>query len=210
MQALAGQEELLRNDAERQQQLAGVAASVEAFRTRVQHGLAEATFEQRRQLVLLLIDRVVVTDADVEIRYVLPTSSQSEHVRFCHLRKDYFLHPANAGREELAVTAAGDGLDGNAEFLARRGQTLAPVAEIAQGRSPEPLAGELTQHRDDAFRIVSVGRRDVDCQREAPSSSVLCSSRHQERLARYLRHEEHNPIFSRGYGLWPNRMSLPL
>jgi hypothetical protein len=27
---------------------------------------------------------------------------------------------------------------------------------------------------------------------------VLCSSRHQERLARYLWHEEHNPFFSRG------------
>ena len=94
VQALAGQEELLRNDAERQQQLAGVAASLEAFRARVRHGLAEATFEQRRQLVLLLIDRVVVTDADVEIRYVLPTSSESEHVRFCHLRKDYFDDPA--------------------------------------------------------------------------------------------------------------------
>ena len=40
--------------------------------------------------------------------------------------------------------------------------------------------------------------------------AVLCSSRHQERLARYLRHEEHNLIFSRGYGLWPNRMSLRL
>ena len=60
---------------------------------RVQRGLAEATFEQRRQLVLLLIDRVVVTDADVEIRYVLPTSPESEHVRFCHLRKDYFHDP---------------------------------------------------------------------------------------------------------------------
>ena len=91
VRALAGQEEQLRCDAARQQQLAGVAASVEAFRARVQRGLAEATFEQRRQLVLLLIDRVVVTDADVEIRYVLPTSAESEHVRFCHLRKDYCL-----------------------------------------------------------------------------------------------------------------------
>ena len=93
VQALAGQEEQLRSDAARQQQLAGIAASLEAFRGRVQSGLAQASFEQRRQLVLLLIDRVVVTDADVEIRYVLPTSPDSEHVRFCHLRKDYFRHP---------------------------------------------------------------------------------------------------------------------
>jgi site-specific DNA recombinase len=90
--ALAEQEEQLRSDAARRQQLAGMAASLEAFRERVQGGLAQASFEQRRQLVLLLIDRVIVTDAEVEIRYVLPTSPDSEHVRFCHLRKDYFRH----------------------------------------------------------------------------------------------------------------------
>src|SRR3954452_15277907 len=92
--SLAEQEEQLRSDAARRQHLAGTAASLEAFRERVQGGLAQASFEQRRQLVLLLIDRVVVTDAEVEIRYVLPTSPDSEHVRFCHLRKDYFDHPA--------------------------------------------------------------------------------------------------------------------
>src|SRR5215218_8193331 len=76
--------------------------SLEAFRGRVQHGLATATFEQRCQLALLLIDRVVVTDAEVEIRYVLPTSPESEHVRFCHLRKDYFHHPAPRQHMEAA------------------------------------------------------------------------------------------------------------
>ena len=58
--------------------------SIEAFCQRVQQGLAEATFEQKRQLLELLIDRVVVTGDEVEIRYVFPTSPQSEHVRFCH------------------------------------------------------------------------------------------------------------------------------
>jgi site-specific DNA recombinase len=104
MQALAGQEELLHNDAQRQQQLAGVATSLEAFRERVQHGLANATFEQRRQLALLLVDRVVVTNDEVEIRYVLPTSLASEHVRFCQLRKDYFHDPAAC--EHLEATRA--------------------------------------------------------------------------------------------------------
>jgi site-specific DNA recombinase len=33
---------------------------------------------------------VIVTNDDVEIRYVIPTSLSSEHIRFCHLRKDYF------------------------------------------------------------------------------------------------------------------------
>jgi site-specific DNA recombinase len=36
-------------------------------------GLGQAGFEQRRQLVELLVDRVVVTDGQVEIRYVIPT-----------------------------------------------------------------------------------------------------------------------------------------
>ncbi|QDD96836.1 recombinase zinc ribbon domain-containing protein [Roseomonas mucosa] len=93
VQALAGQEEQLRSDAARQQQLAGIAASLKGFRERVQSSLTQASFEQRRQLVLLLVDRVVVTDAEVEIRYVLPTSPDSEHVRFCHLRKDYLALP---------------------------------------------------------------------------------------------------------------------
>ena len=37
----------------------------------------------------LLIDRVIVTDEQVEIRYVIPTDPSSEQVRFCHLRSDY-------------------------------------------------------------------------------------------------------------------------
>jgi site-specific DNA recombinase len=91
--ALAEQEEQLHDDAERQRQIAGLVASLEAFRERVRDGLDQAGFEQRRELMLLLVDRVVVTDADVEIRYALPTSPESEHVRFCHLRKDYFQLP---------------------------------------------------------------------------------------------------------------------
>jgi hypothetical protein len=52
-----------------------VAASVDALCQRVQAGLTQATFEQKRHLVELLIDRVVVTDGDVAIRYVIPTTS---------------------------------------------------------------------------------------------------------------------------------------
>ena len=158
MQALAGQEQQLRNDTLRQQQLAGVAASVEGFRARIQRGLAEATFEQRRQLVLLLIDRVVVTDAEVEIRYVLPTSPESEHVRFCHLRKDYFNHPTDAGGNELPVPAACDGLDGDAEGLSGLGQPFAPVAEIAERRTVEATRGERAQDRHDPFGVMPVRR----------------------------------------------------
>ena len=48
--------------------------SAAAFCQRVQAGLADATFAQKRQLIELLIDRVVVTDGEVEIRYVIPTT----------------------------------------------------------------------------------------------------------------------------------------
>jgi len=40
--------------------------------------------------VELLIDRVVVTDGQVEIRYVVPTTPGSTRTQFCHLRTDYF------------------------------------------------------------------------------------------------------------------------
>ena len=141
MQALAGQEEQLCSDAARQQQLAGIAASLEAFRKRVQCGLAQASFEQRRQLVLLLIDRVVVTDADVEIRYVLPTSPDSEHVQFCHLRKDYCrrLHPL--ARRARARPRAGDARRARAPPAGprpRRGRCRGGLAAPSAAAPPVP------------------------------------------------------------------------
>src|SRR5262249_29791720 len=88
--ALERQVDHLEAEARRHQDLAGLTASVEAFCARIRTGLQDATWQQQRQLVELLIDRVIVTDADVEIHYVLPTASASEQVRFCHLRTDYF------------------------------------------------------------------------------------------------------------------------
>ncbi len=96
-QALADQEQHLVQQAERHHELAGIASNLDDFCQRVHAGLGTATFEQRRQLVELLIDRVVVTDDEVEIRYVFPTQPSSEHVRFCHLRTDYFRAPDLVG-----------------------------------------------------------------------------------------------------------------
>jgi site-specific DNA recombinase len=76
----------LEAQADRHKELSG---AIEDFCQRVRQGLAQATFEQRRTLVELLIDRVIVTDGEVEIRYVMPTDRASEQVRFCHLRLDY-------------------------------------------------------------------------------------------------------------------------
>jgi site-specific DNA recombinase len=92
-QALATQDAQLSAQVDRRKELAGVMVSVEEFCRRVQAGLDNATFEQKRQLIELVIDRVIVANGDVEIRYVIPTSPSSEHVRFCHLRSDYFNAP---------------------------------------------------------------------------------------------------------------------
>ena len=92
-QALENQAAQLRLQINRNREVSGLVSNVTDFCQRVQAGLANATFEQKRQLVELLIDRVVVTEAEVEIRYVIPTSHASEKVRFCQLRSDYFDAP---------------------------------------------------------------------------------------------------------------------
>lgn len=76
-------------EAQRQLDLSVIAGGIEEFCARVRGGLAQAPFEQRRALVELLIDRVIVTGDEVEIRYVVPTQPEGPHVPFCHLRKHY-------------------------------------------------------------------------------------------------------------------------
>jgi site-specific DNA recombinase len=66
-----------------------VATSIEVFCARVRAGLDNATFQHKRMLVELLIDQVVVTDDEVEIRYVMPISQNGARQPFCRLRLDY-------------------------------------------------------------------------------------------------------------------------
>ena len=93
---LAAQEQQLQAAVDRHIDVAQVCANMTAFCQRVSAGLADATFAEKRQLIELLIDRVIVTNGDVEVRYVVPLSARSEAIRFCHLRKDYFDLPACA------------------------------------------------------------------------------------------------------------------
>jgi site-specific DNA recombinase len=93
-QMIEQQTEQLQAQADQRVKMSGLIDSVEAFCRRVKAGLAESSFEQKRQLVELLIDRVVVTDDQVEIRYVIPTSPKSVNIRFCQLRSDYFHYPS--------------------------------------------------------------------------------------------------------------------
>jgi site-specific DNA recombinase len=153
--ALAEQERHLTGETERQHALAGVATSLETFCARVRQGLAEATFEQRRQLLLLLVDRVVVTDGEVEIRYVLPTTPESEHVRFCHLRKDYF-HRSAAGQDREALLLLGSG---HAVVLVA---LVGP--DQAQPREPHQRP---PQHQLGAVGLLDVRRMDHHDQQQA-------------------------------------------
>jgi site-specific DNA recombinase len=95
--SLLGQQRQLEAQGQQHRELGRIAEGIEAFCRGVTEGLAQATFAQRRALVELLIDRVIVLDGEVEIRYVIPTSPEGPHSRFCHLRLDYL------GRHPLPV-----------------------------------------------------------------------------------------------------------
>jgi len=87
--ALHRQLRQLEAQVQKQLDVAELASGIVDFCKRIQHTLSTLTFEQRRELVTLLVDRVVVDDEKVEIRYVIPTSPAGEEKLFCHLRSDY-------------------------------------------------------------------------------------------------------------------------
>ena len=84
----------LEAQAQQQVEIAALAQGIQAFCQRVQPTLDQLTLAQRRQLVELLIERVIVTDGQVEIRYVIPTGPKGETTPFCHVRLDYLHGPA--------------------------------------------------------------------------------------------------------------------
>lgn len=88
-QALAAQEQQLAAQTERQADIARLGLSLEEFSRRIRQGLDQATWEQRRQLIEWLVTRVIVTNGEVEIRYVIPTSPAAQTGGICHLRSDY-------------------------------------------------------------------------------------------------------------------------
>jgi site-specific DNA recombinase len=87
--ALERQEQELLADARDRHETARLADHAEEFCRRIRNGLASADFERKRALLELLVDRVVVTDGEVEIRYAFPTGPDGEREPFCRLRTDY-------------------------------------------------------------------------------------------------------------------------
>ena len=149
-----------------------VADGIEAFCQTVRAGLAAATFEQRRQLAELLIDCVVVTDGDVEIRYVLPTSPDGPHRPFCQLRKDH-----------LAGFPPGEHIEEAAERSAVRGPQAveglhgpprcAGLGECLGSRSREPLGSQLAAESIHPDALPAIGSHVIhDRQLGARPASV--------------------------------------
>ena len=95
--------QLRQRDAQAQQHVNGAALAqgIEACGQRMQPTLDKLTFAQRRQLVAWLIARVIVNDAQVAIRSVVPTGPKGDPPPFCHLRLDYL------DAESLFIQATG-------------------------------------------------------------------------------------------------------
>jgi hypothetical protein len=107
--------------------------------------LHTATFAQRRELVELLIDRVVVTGEEVEIRYVLPTSPTSEQTRFCQLRLDYFGHTLPKGGHKKLL-CDGECAASSHSMLSQSGTQIGSVSgEVLNGGG---LKGPATAYRE--------------------------------------------------------------
>jgi site-specific DNA recombinase len=120
-------------EGERLVQVSAIAQSTTQVLNGLRVGLGQASFEQRRQLVELLIDRVVVTDGQVEIRYVIPTTDHSTKTRFCHLRTDYFqIEPADIrppGQVQVQGAGAGPPQPQHLRWTRPGGDPLDPDAD---------------------------------------------------------------------------------
>jgi site-specific DNA recombinase len=144
---------------ERLLEVSAIAQSMTTVLQRLRASLGQASYAQRRQLVELLIDRVVVTDGQVEIRYVIPTTPRSTKTRFCHLRSDYLdlvtvlvavpgkdwrpaTTPATASAVGLLVVTLGNGVRDTAGTQ-RRPVSPAGVG-LVPGQVPQPLARPAT------------------------------------------------------------------
>jgi site-specific DNA recombinase len=167
MAELAARERELLAQGQRLLDTAKILASMTEVCARLRQNLEATTFEQRRELVELLIDRVVVTDDDVEIRYAVPTTDSSLHTRFGQLRQDYLDHPASRQQHESALgLGVLDDFQADAVGLGVRRRLVAGVALVDEGQR-DRLAGDLLDglgQLGDLLSVLLIGRRDVQGQ----------------------------------------------
>ena len=129
LQALESQERELMHDTDRQDETARLTAHAEAFCRRVRAGLEQAGFDRKRELLELLVDRVIVTDGAVEIRYVIPTGPEGERQPFWRLRTDY-LHRAPGrvlARQQAPLAAGPEQVEDRVQHGAQAGRARAPA-----------------------------------------------------------------------------------
>ncbi len=86
LEALRREEQQLIAEGVKDDHIQLVASQVESFRARVAQGLEQATFAERRGLVELLVDRVLVDAPEVEVRYVVPLTGVAERKGVLRLR----------------------------------------------------------------------------------------------------------------------------
>lgn len=159
MAELAARERELLAQGQRLLDTAEILASMTEVCARLRQNLEAATFEQRRELVELLIDRVVVTDDDVEIRYAVPTTEGSLHTRFCQLRQDYLHDPACTGLDRGRDAFAGDGaVEAEGVEESAGGAAVVGPVQMDGGLAWEPV--ELVEPGQRRFQqrvVVAVG-----------------------------------------------------
>ena len=103
LEGLRRQERHLSAEAVQEDRLKALATSMEEFRAAIARALDLMGFDQRRALVELLIDRVVVDPPQVEIRYIIPLSGAAQRngvLRPRHFRghdDEGFLGPPRPG-----------------------------------------------------------------------------------------------------------------
>ena len=122
----------------------------------------------------LLIDRILVDNGDVEMRYVIPTTPRGETTRFYQLRKDYFQMPFIPRPRATATQAIGiilskfptpltDGFMGHRDAALE--QTFFHIA-VAQGEAvvkPDTMADDLTGKTVVLVAFGVSGRGRVGC-----------------------------------------------
>ncbi len=86
LEALRREEQPLLAAGVQDDQIPLIAGQVETFRARVAGGLERATCAERRALVDLLVDRVIIAAPEVEVRYVVPLTGVAERKGVLRLR----------------------------------------------------------------------------------------------------------------------------
>ncbi len=86
LEALRREEQQLLAEGVKDDQIQLIAGQVETFRARVAGGLERATCAERRALVELLVDRVIIDAPEVEVRYVVPLTGVAERKGVLRLR----------------------------------------------------------------------------------------------------------------------------